>query len=221
MFSTASVFPVRSVLFLCTIFIAIPFQAFPFRPFITDDAGIVPSSTFELESAIDCWKDKSTLALCLKHGITDRMDIGVAFGRCFLPLHERGYDPAELLLKFNFIRDRLSASMSGNFGDPCYSALLIFSYPLEMFSFHSNLGYSAVGAGTRGDPVFGLAAVAELGKFVFGVEAGGARDRFDWWQTGARFSFTGWLAADAGLAGKFRNPIDFNATTGLFFAFPL
>ncbi len=193
---------------------------FAFRPFITDDAGTVLPSTFELEASADYWHDKAAFGLGLKHGVTERMDIGVAFGRCMLPEDESGYDPAELSLKFNFITDRLSASFSGSFGDPCYSALLIYSQPIALFSLHANLGYSAVGALDEGLLTYALAVVAQIDRFSFGPEFGGTHHSVDWWQVGTQITITDWCAADVALGGNFTTESELNAATGLFFAFP-
>ena len=206
-------------IFICLLLLTT--AAFAFRPFITDDAGTVIPSTFELEVSADYWHDKAAFGLGLKHGITERMDIGVAFGRCMLPEDKSGYDPAELSLKFNFIADRLSASFSGSFGDLCYSALLIYSQPIASFSLHANLGYSAVGALDDGLLTYALALIAGIGRFSFGPEFGGTHQSVDWWQVGTQVTLTEWLAADIAVGGDFNTDVDFNAATGLFFAFPL
>jgi hypothetical protein len=209
----------HNLIFFCVLFHTA--VTFAFRPFITDDAGTVTPSTFELEASADYWHDKAAFGLGLKHGVTERMDIGVAFGRCMLPEDESGYDPAELSLKFNFIADRLSASFSGSFGDPCYSALLIYSQPIALFSLHANLGYSAVGALDEGLLTYALAVVVQINRFTFGPEFGGTHQSVDWWQIGTRATITDWLAADVAVGGDFSTDVDFNAATGLFFAFPL
>lgn len=193
---------------------------FAFRPFITDDAGTVTPTTFELESSADYWKDAASFGLSLKHGVTERMDLGVSFGRCVLPEHESGYDPAELSVKFNFLPDRFSASFSGSFGDPCYGALLIYSQPIGWFSMHANLGYSAVGTINDGRLQYAFAVIAEKGRFAFGPEFGSTNTSVDWWQVGVRVSITDWCAVDAALGGNFTSADDFNAASGLFFAFP-
>ena len=193
---------------------------FAFRPFITDDAGTVVPSTFELETSADYWHDKAAFGLCLKHGVTQRMDIGVSFGKCMLPEDASGYDPAELSIKFNFIPDRLSASFGGSFGDPCYSALLIYSQPIALFSLHANLGYSAIGADKEGFLTYALAWIAEIGRCAFGPEFGGTHESVDWWQAGCQVGITDWCAVDVALGGNFKRDIDWNAATGLFFAFP-
>jgi len=196
------------------------FSSFAFRPFITDDAGTVEQSGFELETAADYWHDAAGFGLCFKHGITDRMDLGVAFGRCLLPEDESGYDPAELLLKFSLFPDKLSASFSGSFSDPCYTAQLVFSQPIALVTIHTNAGYSAVGSEDNGFGVFGLAGTVDIGKVCLGLEFGGTQESLDWWQTGGRYAFTDFFALDAAIGGDFEKEMSLMATTGLFYAFP-
>ena len=154
------------------------------------------------------------------HTASQRPQNGVAFGKCILPEDESGYDPAELSLKFNFIADRLSASFSGSFSDPWYSAMLIYSQPITFFSVHANLGYSAKGALDEELLTYALALVAEVGRFAFGPEFGGTNESVDWWQVGTQVTITDWFAADVAIGGDFSTEVDFTAATGLFFAFP-
>jgi hypothetical protein len=213
---------IKAIIIPVVLFVVLmPAPVSAFRPFITDDAGTVTPAAFELETSADYWHDKASFGLCFKHGVTERMDIGIAFGRCMLPEDESGYDLAELLLKFNFIPDRLSASFSGSFGDPCYSALLIYSQQISFFSIHTNLGYSAVGAEREGFLTYGLATVVEVNRFSFGPEFGGTHRSLDWWQFGLQVTLTEWLAIDAALGGNFECDVALNAASGLFFAFPL
>lgn len=198
----------------------LPAAAFGFRPFITDDAGTVPPVTFELETAVDYWNDRATFGLSFKHGITERMDIGIAFGRCVLPQDESGYDPAELLLKFSLTPDQLAASFSGSFGNGCYSANVIYSQKLSLFEIDANFGFSTESTPSDGFFTYALATILPVNQFSFGIEGGGTQASFDWWQTGVRYAFTPSIAIDAALGGTFSSERDLSASTGIFIAFP-
>jgi hypothetical protein len=50
------------------------------RPFETDDAGTVAPGTFESEFGSESWKDDAAFGIGLKHGLTERMDLGVSMG---------------------------------------------------------------------------------------------------------------------------------------------
>jgi len=192
-----------------------------YRPFITDDAGTVTPVTFELETAADYWRKDASAGVCFKHGVTERMDIGIAFGRCVLPKDEKGYDPAELLLKFSLIPDRLSASFGGSFGSNCYSLNAIFSQPVSaVLELYANAGFSSESTLEDAFGTFSIATVFPLDRFSFGIECGGSGESFDWWQLGGRFALTDAIAIDAGIGSSIDDELSWNATTGLFFAFP-
>jgi hypothetical protein len=191
------------------------------RPFATDDAGTVAQGTFELETAADYWNEEAAFGMCFKHGLTERMDIGVELGRCMLPEDERGFDGAALGLKFALIPDLFSASFSGQFGDPGYGASLIVSKAIGIFCVHGNLGGSVDVSADDADMTYGLAGVFEVRRAKTGAEIGGTHEGLDWWQAGIQFSLTDWMAIDAGVGGNFEHDIDMAATTGLWFTFPL
>jgi hypothetical protein len=190
------------------------------RPFATDDAGTVARGTFELEAAEDYWHNAAAAGLCFKHGLTDRMDLGVTFGHCHLPDHECGASEAELGLKYALVPDLFSATFSGVFGDPAYGVNFIVSKPFGLFTLHGNLGGALTGASENAFLTYGIAGVFDISRFSAGVETGGSHEALDFWQVGVIFSITEWMALDAGLRGDFERDPAFMATTGLWFAFP-
>jgi hypothetical protein len=97
------------------------------RPYMTDDAGTVEVGKFELETGANFWKDMLNAGIGLKHGVTDRMDIGFSLGYNGMPEDERGVAPAQLVLKFALIPDLLAATAMGDFGDNGYGINLIAS----------------------------------------------------------------------------------------------
>lgn len=211
-------------LFLYTLYVLSLFSSasvFAFRPFITDDAGLVEQGAFEFESAADYWHDDVSFGIGLKHGVTKKMDLGIAFGRCVLPQDERGYDPAELLLKFSMIPDRLSVSFSGSFGTHCYNSTLIYSHDFSYVQLHTNAGFSTQDTPENGFATFALSLVKPVKKAMFGIEVGGTQESFDWWQFGTRYEITPNFAIDAGIGGTFSHEMSFNATSGIFLAFPI
>jgi hypothetical protein len=106
----------RQILWIGILSILLHFFSIPAmaaRPYVTDDAGTVGLGLFELETASNCWKDRVEFGLCFKHGITDRMEIGVAMGHCASPKDERAIQDAELGFKFALIPDLFAASFTG------------------------------------------------------------------------------------------------------------
>jgi hypothetical protein len=190
------------------------------RPFVTDDPGTVELGRFELEVAPDYWKDKSTIELCFKHGLTERMEIGIVMGRCALPRNERGYQDAELGFKFALIPDLLAASFTGMFNNPEYGFALILGKTSGIFTVNANLGCAMTSGTDDAEVMYGLSGIATFGRFETGVEIDGARESLNWWQIGAKCFVTDWCSIDAGIGGDFKDDVTMNATTGLWFAFP-
>ncbi len=81
----------------------IPVFVFAARPLITDDAGIVEKGLFEFEFGFDLtrsgeWSRETYLQL--KHGLTDRFDIGVS-----LPYDFESFGKPELIFKCGILKD--------------------------------------------------------------------------------------------------------------------
>jgi hypothetical protein len=195
--------------------------AFAARPFVTDDSGTVEAGTFELETAWDYWKARAAASLSFKHGVTERMDIGVGIGYVSAPQEERAFDTADLGLKFALIPDLFSASFSAGFASQTYSLNAILSKSFGPLTCDANLGYEAITDTDDAELTFGLAGVYNHGRLGVGVEIGGTHEGLSWWQVGARFQIREWLQIDAGLGGDSATDPDLTATTGLWFGFPL
>jgi hypothetical protein len=190
------------------------------RPYVTDDAGTVGLGLFELETTPNYWKDRVDFGLCFKHGLTDRMEIGVAMGHCTLPKEERGIQNAELGFKFALIPDLFAASFTGVFGDPGYAFNFILGKAYKNFTVNANLGGSMVAKTEDADLTYGLSGIFTYGRFETGAEIGGTQEELNWWQIGAKIFVTDWCSIDAGIGGDFEKEVSMNATTGLWFAFP-
>jgi hypothetical protein len=194
---------------------------FAYRPFVTDDAATVINGTFEFETGADYWSNNAEFGFGLKHGITARMDIGVSLGHVTLPENERCFHGAEIGLKYALVPEMLAVSVAGCFGDPAYGANLVFSKSITFFSIHTNLGYSAIATTNDAEMTYGFASDAVIKKFSVGGEICGTHKELNWWQVGTIFTFTDWLVLDLGVGGNFEKNIAMNATTGLWFAFPI
>lgn len=203
---------------IAAFWLAMPCSAF--RPFKTDDAGTVPSGCFELETAVDYWRDKAAPGFSLAHGVTNRMDLGVSFGRCLLPHGEHGYDGLHVGLKCALVPDLLAASFCGTFSDPSYGGSLIMSKPFPFFSLHAAIGFEATAATDDADLTCGIAGVSSFGRLSAGLEINGTQKGPDWLQAALLYEAAPWLIIDFGLGGHFRSSHGLTATTGLFFAFP-
>jgi hypothetical protein len=201
------------------ILINMPLSLWAARPFITDDAGTVEQFGFELECTSDYWKDLALFGATLKHGLTDRMDLGVAFGYLTAPLRMKAAQPLEISLKYNFIPEHLSVSATGVFASATYIINAIYSHDFKVLSGHANLGFEATGESRDVILTYGLAAVFKIGITAIGAELGGADKDLNWWQIGAQLNLWDWLAFDSGLGGEFNKNMNLYVTSGLWFFF--
>lgn len=195
-------------------------NVFAARPFAVDDAGIVPNNGFEIEIGLNHWKDCMDGGVEIKHGITNRMDIGAGFGYVAVPKTESQISPMGVGFKYGLIPDLLSASFGAVFNDPAWAVNLILSKPLnEHFTIHTNLGMEAVSFSTSGLLTYGILSTIQIGKVTAGVEVLGNHKEINAWQVGAQLAITDWLALDAGINGNFSKHFEMSATTGLWFGF--
>jgi hypothetical protein len=151
--------------------------AFPLlaaRPLATDDAGTVEPGKIEIEMGLDHFQHRPD-GVCqspgfqLKHGLTARMDLGVAF------FHETDKDaegntvgwgttPLSVGIKGALLREHRSLpdlSLSAGFetGSSGWSLNGIASKEISGLGLHLNTGYNSAGqAMARGSYGFGLAA---------------------------------------------------------------
>lgn len=195
--------------------------AYGARPFYTDDAGTVQVGKFELETAFDFWKGKAAAGLGLKHGITERMDIGIGIGYVPAPDEERAFTGADLGIKFVWVPDVFATSFGTEFASGTYSVNAILSKSSGPVSWDANLGFEAISNTNDADLTCGLAAVYTYRKLGIGAEIGGTHEALNWWQIGVRLRLSEWVQVDAGLGGNDAGNPDLTATAGLWFAFPM
>jgi hypothetical protein len=201
---------------------ALMVQTFAARPFVVDDAGTVEPGKFEFELAADYWQDKLSPSTVFKHGVTERMDIGICLGYCQAPYHEQGISAAGLGLKFALVPDLLTASFGAEFGSANYTTLALLTKQVGPVELDANLGFEAtVDHQNDVDLRYGVAAVVPIKRFAFGAEFMGTQEIFDWWQVGGRFSITEWFTIDCGLGGDFQADVDWNISTGIWIGFPI
>ena len=193
---------------------------FAARPFNTDDAGTVASSGFELELGSDVWQDDAVLGLSFKHGLTDRMDVGVSFGYTMLPDSMDGFENAELSLKFAILPDLFSASFATILGDLDYVVNGILTHAFGPVEFDINLGFATTGlGGIDGDFIYDLAAIYTMHQFGFGAEVSGNQDDIQSWLAGVRYAVFSGFAMDGGIGGGFQEGEGQIITAGVHYEF--
>lgn len=176
------------------------------RPFATDDAGTVEQGTHELEFGCDFWSEQTMLGLGFKHGLTERMDLGVGFSYIIEPRENDGFEGAELGVKFALIPDVFSASLTSMFGDAAYTLNGIITHTLGPLEIDGNFGYEATGIrGEEGTIIYALAVIFNAEQFAFGVEGSGDKDGLQSWLMGGRYALHDGFAIDAGISGGFED----------------
>ncbi|MGQ9664039.1 MAG: hypothetical protein ACUVQ3_02115 [bacterium] len=184
------------------------------RPFATDDAGTVPPVGYELEVGYDFWEEAGVLGLGFKHGITEKMDIGIGFGYNVVDEPKNSFTDASLCLKYGLIPDLFAASITTNFGFSAYDLNGIISHSFAQVDANLNLGYS-----TQDSTItYSLMLGYNLGRIGLGVEAMGDKDGMQNWLFGVKYNLLENIAIDAGFSSDF----DFDeksATAGLHYEF--
>lgn len=190
------------------------------RPFVTDDAGIVALGSFESEASADYWSDKGAFGIGLKHGLTNRMDLGISMGHTAWPEEERTFDDATLAFKCSLIPGILSASFSSELGTTEYGVNSIISHTFGNFGINLNLGGDIVGSENHATLAWGANPTWTAGPATLGAELRGNQREANWWQVGTQVKLAGWIALDAGLGDDFTDGHDWHLASGIWIAFP-
>ena len=189
------------------------------RPFVTDDAGVVEYAGHELELGYDFKQDEGTLGLGFKHGLTQKMDIGVGFGYTIASEPKNRLTATELCLKYALVPDLLAASITNELGASGYDINTILTKVFEPIELDANFGYSATGDTTAGAMFYALAAIAGFKKFDFGAETSGDKAGLQNWLVGGRYKLREGLNLDIGVSGDFKTDGAITGTAGLHYEF--
>jgi hypothetical protein len=191
------------------------------RPFATDDAGTVPAGGYELEAGYDWGEEEGVFGVGFKHGLTEKMDIGVGFGYRIETEPENSFTPAELSLKFALIPDLLAVSFAHEFGDD--SAYTLNSSMTKIFGpveVSANLGYEATGDEEDGLTIYALSLILASGEnFDIGAELLGDEDDLQNLLIGARYHIKEGFSIDAGFSKGIGDDIDDMVTAGFHYEF--
>jgi len=198
--------------------------AFAAYPLATDDAGTVSQNSFELEAGYDSAKDVEDLsnqssALSFKHGVTEKMDLGIALPYQIHPAGEEKMGAASLALKFSLVRDVAALSLSNELGEKEYFLNAIYTRRFPAVKLHVNAGYLSTGDETvKGAGTYGLALEYPAGKFEAVGEAQGQEGGEGSALFGLRYRIKEPLFVAGGLARDFKSGHT-RLTAGLHFEF--
>ena len=196
------------------------------RPFSTDDAGTVEKGKFEIESGYE-YSDVATKGqsgLCclgFKHGVTEKMDIGIGFTHTFLPQVAEGLSPANISFKFAVLKDLLAVSFAQELGNSAYSLNSAMTKTFGPVEIDVNLGYAATATSdTPGSITYGAALIYDFEKYNInlGCEFLGTKNGIQDWLIGIRWKILEGLAVDLAYNGDFQGDKK-KVTTGLHYEF--
>lgn len=164
----------RTVIYLALSIVLTAAPIFAARPLDTDDAGTVETGKSETEISFDYSHNRPgggchSPGIVLKHGLTDRMDLGLGFSH-FTDKDADGnsvawgMSPLKVGFKLGLLRERptlpdISVSAGFEKGNNGYGLNLILSREYGNLGLHYNLGYNASGeAMVKGSIATSLAA---------------------------------------------------------------
>lgn len=156
----------RFKVLMFTFLLAVP--AFAAHPLSTDDAGTVEMNKFELETGFDNCKDSSNLrssacGFSIKHGISEKVDVGISFPYSIDPAPVERFGSASLGIKFLLVENTFAVSLSNDLGSAGYFINGIYSVELSKLQIHANLGYTSSGnENIKGETSYSSALVYPL-----------------------------------------------------------
>jgi len=190
------------------------------RPVATDDAGTVAAGGYELETGCDFWSDWAEADIGFKHGLSQRMDIGIGFGIIITPEEPERFGLLEIGLKFALIPDLFAISVASEFGTSSYSLNGVITRTFGPLELDLNLGYAATGmSNEEGTITYAGALILGLDRIDIGAESSGDKDGFQTWLSGFRYHLVAGFALDCGISGGFEEDSEFTATGGIHYEF--
>ncbi|MFH0948300.1 MAG: hypothetical protein V1833_04800 [Elusimicrobiota bacterium] len=143
---------------------------FAAHPLTTDDIGIVEIGKYELEVGYDNCKRESELrnhscGISLKHGITEKMDVGISFPYQIEPKPEEPFGTTTLGFKFLLLKDIFALTVNNELGSSEYFINGIFTREVQSITIHANIGYAVSGdENTEGEIIHSSAFEYPLSK---------------------------------------------------------
>jgi hypothetical protein len=124
--------------------------SFAAHPLTTDDIGTVEEGKYELEIGYDNCKNQGeprnhSCGLSLKHGISQKMDIGISFPYHIEPKPAERLGRVSLSFKFLLIEEFFAFTLSNELGSEEYFLNGILTREISSSVVHFNLGYQATG----------------------------------------------------------------------------
>jgi len=201
-----------AMLFLCA------FPSLAARPFDTDDAPTIAVAATELEFGNQFDASTGRFGVGLKHGLTTRLDIGLAMGHSTWPDTLRAWEGVCLGFKLNLVADMLSVSFTNEFGTGVYSVNGIASWQIDAAGMDLNLGGEFASGERKGTLTWGIHPRYDVGPCTVGAEMTGTDKELSLWRFGAQFHATPRLGLDAGIGSSLEGEADWITSLGVWVA---
>lgn len=142
----------------------------------------------------------------LKHGITEKLDVGISLPYQVKPKVDEKFGPATLGLKFLLVKDFFAFSINNKLGSSEYFLNGIFSKEIQPVTVHINFGYEATGdENVEGEIIYSSAVEYQLKKIDLVGEIIGEQIGFLRWVQGLRYKLSDVTAVNCGYGNGFRN----------------
>ena len=185
------------------------------HPYNTDDAGVVPDRSFEIEASggVD-FLGSADGGLVIKYGVGDRFDLGVSFGALFPADTAHTLTRPSIGMKFNLIPDRLTLSAASALAEQDFSLCAILTGGFGKTSMHANIGFGSTEEESE-LLLFAGTIQQALGSWTVGAELFGDQLHTPLWQIGIAHTFQMPVVASLGLGGTLNSSDDLTITIGV------
>ncbi len=195
------------IFFCCMLFTCV--DLFAAHPLTTDDIGTVDIGKYELEVFYDNCKSETRNHFCgisLKHGITEKIDVGISFPYQLEPKLAEPLGTLTLGFKFLLMKDIFALTVSNELGSKKYFINGIFTQEIKPISVHVNIGYATSGdENTEGKITYSSAFECPFEKIDLVGEVIGDKVSLQNWLLGVRYKIKESVFVDCAYGNSFRN----------------
>jgi hypothetical protein len=185
------------------------------HPFNTDDAGVIPDRSFEIEACGGSdFHGNADAGLAVKYGIDDRFDLGITNGALFPSDVTFTFTRPEIGLKFALIPDRFTLSAGSSLAEHNFSMIALLSGGITNTAFHLNAGFAS-DEETPEQFVYAGSVHQSIKAFSLGAELIGNHLDAPSWQIGVCYCCNLPLTISSGIAGSFVSWDELRVTVGL------
>lgn len=212
------------ILLVLPIFFTLVVEIYAARPLINDDAGVVEKGNYELEFGYERCKlinlpEEHKCCLSLKHGLTEKMDLGISLPYQIEPEQNEKFGFATVGIKWSLWKDLFAFTFSNELGSRGYALNTVLSKDFGLFSGHLNFGYNASGnVEEKGKLSYGCALEYPVRKVDLVAELVGNDEGLQDWLFGGRYKLKDRVAIDLGYICGFKEEKN-NLTFGFHFGF--